>query len=66
MQGVFDPRDQDWRLQRRRVRVEDRAFLGLLRQGRNAGIRETDGRVSHPETGTPQGGVGSPVLAHVY
>jgi len=66
MHGVFDPRDQDWRLQRRRVRSDDRACLGLLRQWRNAGILETEGRVRHPETGTPQGGVGSPVLAHVY
>jgi RNA-directed DNA polymerase len=26
---------------------------------------ETDGQVSHPETGTPQGGTVSPVLANV-
>jgi len=49
-----------------RVRSDDRAFLGLIRKGLNAGILETDGRVRHPDTGTPQGGVVSPVLAHVY
>jgi RNA-directed DNA polymerase len=31
-----------------------------------AGILEEDGRVEHPETGTPQGGIVSPVLANVY
>jgi hypothetical protein len=44
----------------------DRAFLGLIRQWLKAGILETDGAVMHPETGTPQGGVVSPVLANVY
>ena len=66
MQGFFDPRDQDWRLKMLRVRVEDRALLGLLRKGLKAGVLETDGRVMHPETGTPQGGVVAPVLAHGY
>jgi len=29
-------------------------------------LLETDGQVIHPETGTPQGGTVSPVLAHGY
>ena len=66
MQGFFDHRDQDWRLKMRRVRSDDRAFLGLIRKWLKAEILETDGRVIHPDTGTPQGGVVSPVLAHVY
>ncbi|MGH8059185.1 MAG: reverse transcriptase domain-containing protein [Candidatus Entotheonellia bacterium] len=64
IQGVFDPREHDWRLQRRGVRIDERAFLGLIRTWRNAGRLETDGRVLHPDTGTPPGGVVSPVLAH--
>jgi len=66
MQGFFDHRDQDWLLQRLRVRIDDRAFLGRIRKGLKAGMLETAGRVLHPDTGTPQGGVVSPVLAHVY
>jgi len=49
-----------------RVRIDDRACLHLLRKWLKAGIRDTDGQVVYPETGTPQGGTVSPVLAHVY
>jgi hypothetical protein len=38
----------------------------LIRKWLKAGILETDGEVLHPETGTPQGGIVSPVLANVY
>jgi RNA-directed DNA polymerase len=65
IQGFFDPMDHAWLLQMRRWRRDDRAFLGLLRKWLKAGILETDGRVIHPDTGVPQGGVGSPVLANV-
>ena len=66
IQGVFDHRDHDGLLKRLRVRIDDRALLGLLRKWRKAGILETDGRVIHPDPGVPQGGVVSPVLANVY
>jgi len=48
-----------------RRRLDDRAFLHLIRQWLQAGMLDTDGQVVHPETGTPQGGTVSPVLAHV-
>jgi retron-type reverse transcriptase len=48
------------------VRIDDRAFLRLIRKWLKAGILETDGQVIHPEIGTPQGGNISPVLANVY
>ena len=61
MQGFFDHMDHDWLLEMLRVRIEDRAFLGLIRKWLKAGILETDGRVIHPDTGVPPGGVVSPV-----
>ncbi len=66
IQGFFDHMDHGWRLEMLRLRIDDRAFLGLIRKWLKAGILETDGRVLHPDTGTPQGGVVSPVLATVY
>ena len=47
-------------------RIDDRAFLNLIRKWLKAGILDTDGKVIHPEEGTPQGGIISPVLANVY
>ena len=61
IKGFFAHMDHDWRLKRRRWRMDDRAFLGLIRTWRNAGILETAGRVLHPDTGVPPGGVVSPV-----
>lgn len=49
-----------------RERIDDRAFLHLIQKWLKAGILERDGQVIHPETGTPQGGTVSPVLANVY
>ena len=48
------------------LRIDDKAFLHLIRKWLKAGILEPDGMVKHPETGTPQGGIVSPVLANVY
>jgi retron-type reverse transcriptase len=61
IQGFVDHMDHDWRLKMLRLRMDDRAVLGLIRKWRNAGILEPDGRVVHPDTGVPQGGVVSPV-----
>lgn len=42
-------------------RIEDRAFLGLSRKWVRAGILDTTGAILHPVTGTPQGGVATPL-----
>ena len=47
-------------------RIDDQAFLHLIRKWLKAGILDTDGTILDPETGTPQGGVISPILANVY
>lgn len=66
VKGFFDHMDHAWLLDMLRVRIDDRAFLHLIRKWLKAGILETDGQVLHPDTGTPQGGTVSPILANVY
>jgi len=66
IKGLFDNMDHDWLLAMLGQRIEDRAFLGLIRKWLKAGILDTDGQVLHPVTGSPQGGIVSPVLANVY
>ena len=66
IKGFFDHMGHEWLWEMLSVRIDDRAFLGLIRKWLKAGILETDGKVIHPDTGTPQGGVISPVLANVY
>jgi RNA-directed DNA polymerase len=46
-------------------RVRDGVLLRLIGKWLKAGVLE-DGCITHPETGSPQGGVISPVLANVY
>lgn len=46
-------------------RVRDGVVLRLIGKWLHAGVLE-EGRVTHPETGSPQGGVISPMLANVY
>ncbi len=66
IKGYFDSIDHEWLLKMLEQRIDDRAFIGLIRKWLKAGILETDGKVVHPVTGTPQGGVVSPVLANIY
>jgi len=47
-------------------RIDDKALLGLIKQWLKARIKSPDGRFDKPESGTPQGGVISPVLANIY
>jgi RNA-directed DNA polymerase len=46
-------------------RVRDGVLIRLIGKWLKAGVME-EGVVRHPETGTPQGGVISPLLANVY
>ena len=46
-------------------RVRDGVVLRLIGKWLNAGVLE-DGAVRHPEAGTPQGGVISPLLANIF
>jgi RNA-directed DNA polymerase len=66
VKGFFDHLDHTWLEDMLRVRIDDRAFLRLIRTWLKAGILDTEGHFIHPETGTPPGGTVSPVLANAY
>jgi group II intron reverse transcriptase/maturase len=66
IKGFFDNIRHEWMLRMLEQRVDDAAFTNLIRKWLRAGILEEDGRIIHPLTGTPQGGVVSPVLANIY
>ncbi len=66
IRGFFDRIDHDWLLRMIGERVHDAAFTGLIAKWLKAGVLEEDGNVVHPVTGTPQGGIISPILANIY
>jgi len=66
IKGFFDNIDHDWLIKMLEERISDAQFIRLIRKWLKAGILETDGRVIHPVTGTPQGGIVSPVLANIF
>jgi len=66
IRGFFDNISHEWMLRMLAERIEDGAFLRLISKWLKAGILEEDGKVVHPATGTPQGGIVSPILANVY
>jgi len=66
IRGFFDTIDHLWMIKMLEERIDDKPFIRLIRKWLRAGILETDGHVVHPVTGTPQGGIVSPVLANIY
>ncbi len=64
--GFFDTLDHDWLRKMWAERLADKALLRLIKQWLKAGVRDTDGQVSPPATGTPQGGIVAPIFATVY
>jgi RNA-directed DNA polymerase len=61
----FDTLDHEHLREILRRRVRDGVILRLIGKWLNAGVLEGLD-LSHPETGTPQGGVISPLLANIY
>jgi len=66
IKGFFDHLDHAELLKMLERRIDDRPFLNLIRKWLKAGVLDTDGQILHPVTGTPQGGVISPILANAY
>jgi group II intron reverse transcriptase/maturase len=65
IEAFFDSVDRKLLLEVVRKRVRDGVLLRLISKWLHAGVSE-NGRVYDPETGTPQGGVISPLLANIY
>ena len=66
IKGFFDHMDHAWLMRMLKQRIDDRRLLSLIKQWLKARIKEPNGHYYKPESGTPQGGVISPVLANIY
>lgn len=66
IKSFFDAIDHEWLIRMLEQRIDDKAFIGLIRKWLKAGILLPENMVVHPVTGTPQGGIVSPVLANIY
>lgn len=66
IQGFFDNVKHDWLNTMLSQRIDDKALLSLINQWLKAKVEEPDGRKIKPQSGTPQGGIISPILANIY
>ncbi len=65
IKGFFDNIDHDVMINTLRERISDDRFLRLIRKFLNAGYVE-DWKFHKTYSGTPQGGIVSPILANIY
>ena len=65
IKGCFDAIDHHVMMERVRRRLSDRKVLKLILAFLKAGVM-IEGTVRHPVTGSPQGGIISPMLSNIY
>lgn len=66
IKGFFNNMDHNWLVRMLEQRIDDANLLRLIKQWLKARIRNPEGVFTKPDSGTPQGGVISPVLANIY
>ena len=66
IRSFFDKLDHEKLIELLELRIDDKAFIRLIRKWLKAGVLEPDGAVEYPEKGSPQGGIVSPILANIY
>lgn len=64
IRGFFDAIDHTLLIEMLKKKIDDKAFLGLIRKWLKAGVLE-DGKVIDPATGTPQGGTVTPLTQKI-
>ena len=65
LRKFFDHLDHQHLRQFLRVRVRDGVLLRLIDKWLKAGVME-DGNISYPDSGSPQGGVISPLISNIF
>ncbi|MCA1694737.1 MAG: group II intron reverse transcriptase/maturase, partial [Actinobacteria bacterium] len=65
IEDFFGTLDHEWLRKMVRHRVNDGSIDRLIGKWLHAGVLD-EGAISHPSSGTPQGGVISPILANIY
>jgi len=65
IKGYFDNINHDLLMEMLSKKIDDKPFLRLIHKWLKAGVLEA-GKVINPVTGTPQGGIISPILANIY
>jgi len=66
IKGFFENLDHEWMRRMLQERVADESLIRLIGKWMKVGIVEEGGKEIHPEAGTPQGGIISPILANLY
>jgi RNA-directed DNA polymerase len=57
IRSFFDKLDHEKLIELLERRIDDKAFIRLIRKWLKAGVLEPDGAVEYPEKGSPQGGL---------
>src|SRR5690606_10068048 len=66
IKGYFDAINQDKLMSLFKEEIADGAMIELIEKFLRAGVLEENGELEETRSGTPQGGVISPLLANLY